>query len=200
MKIIISKNAPLYLLCFVMFAFFATGCSTNNNAKTISALSPDFFGIGDELARQLVENRRRSFGVEEKLIFTTVVNLDNLNHTTKFGRTLTESMATSLFQYGYGVVELRKSGAILIRDNAGELVLTRESKRLAKQHQAGAVVAGTYSVTPDSVIINIKLLDSVSQDVLSVAGLELGRSHTINYLLSDQIGMIDSKLSGSENF
>lgn len=177
------------------------GCVKTSSSKAITAHVPDFFGVGQELSLQLVENRRRSFGKGERLIFTTIVNIDDLGHTSRFGRTLSESMATSLFQLGYGVVELRKQANVLVKDKEGELVLSRISSRLAKQHAAEAIVAGTYSMTPTSVIINIKLLDAMSKEVLSVAGLELNRSHSINSMLGElqQFGMVDSELSGYEN-
>lgn len=189
-----------YFVLLVMLGGALMGCGRVDTGKTVSVLAPDFFGVGDELARQLIDNRRHSFGREEKLIFTTVVNLDDLHQTSKFGRALSESLATRLFQYGYGVVELRKVASVLIKDRSGELVLSRESERLAKEYEAHAIVAGTYSMTPNSVIINVKILDALSQEVLSVAGLELQRSHTVNYLLADKSGMADSELSGYENF
>ena len=106
------------LLLVVCLTTLTSGCSSNVG-KTISVLSPDFFGIGEELAQQLITNRRRSFGLEERLIFTSMVNLDNLRQTSKLGRTLSESLATQLFQHGYGVVELRKVASILIKNKSG---------------------------------------------------------------------------------
>jgi TolB-like protein len=175
------------------------GCSQVQKGRAVSVASPDFFGIGENLARQLIANRHSGFGLDEKLIFSTMVNLDDLYQTSKFGRALSESLATRLFRHGYGVVELRKISGLLIKNNSGELVLSRETGRLAKEYEANAIVAGTYSMTPKSIIINVKVLDAVSQDVLSVAGLEIARSLTINYLLADGGPVIDS-LSGDEHF
>ena len=188
-------------ICGLLGIFFLTtvaGCGAVEPGKAVSVMSPDFFGIGEELAQQLIMNRRSDFGLAERLVFTTLVNLDDLHQTSKFGRAMSESLATRLFQHGYGVVELRKIESILVENKSGELVLSRETKRLAAQHEADAIVAGTYSMTPGSVIINVKVLDIGSQEVLSVGGIELQRSHTINYLLADRVGMVDSKLSGYE--
>jgi len=173
------------------------GCSAAPRPQTVSALTPDFFGIGEELARQLIANRREGVG-GERLIFTTLVNLDDLRQTSRFGRTMSESMATQLFQHGYGVVELRKAANIMVQANNGEMVLSRDATRLAKQYEANAIVAGTYALTPKTVIINVKLLDVHSEAVLSVAGMELERSSTINYLLKEQVGLVDAELSGLE--
>lgn len=174
-----------------------SGCREVSSPQMVSAIAPDFFQIGEELARQLIANQRGGNG-GERLIFTTLVNLDDLRQTSKFGRTLSESLATRLFQHGYGVVELRKTANIRVQDNSGEMVLSRDVARLAGQYEANAVVAGTYAMTPKTVIINVKLLDVHSQEVLSVAGMELERSSTINYLLADRVGLVDASLSGVE--
>ncbi len=181
-----------------LMAVVMAGCSQTKSGHTLSVVNPDFFGIGENLARQLIANGQ-SFDADEKLIFTTMVNLDDLYQTSKFGRVLSESLATRLFRHGYGVIELRKINGLLIKDKSGELVLSRETGKLAKEHEANAIVAGTYSMTPRSIIINVKVLDVVSQDVLSVAGLEIDRSPAINYMLADGGSVVDT-VSGDENF
>ncbi len=193
-----TSKCGCLLFVFLLFGAFP-GCSQVQSKHGLSVARPDFFGIGEELSRRLIANRRPAFGLDERLIFTTVVNLDDLYQTSKFGRALSEALATRLFRHGYGVVELRKIPGLLIKDKSGELVLSRESGKLAKEYEANAIVAGTYSVTPTSIIINIKVLDVLSQDVLSVAGLELERSLTLNYLLADR-GVTQDLVSGDERF
>lgn len=188
----------LVLAGLVSLTFMAAGCSTTQPAKAVSAVAPDIFGVGEELARQLIKNRRSSFGSGGKLVFTTLVDLDELHKTSKFGRTLSESLATTLFQRGYGVEEIRKLSGVLVKDDYGELILSRDAARLAKEHDCDVVVAGTYSLTPRTVIINVKFLDAASQEVISVAGMEMLRSDTVDYLLSESVGIVDSKLSAYE--
>ncbi len=186
------------MIAALLVSILLTACAQTRAPQTLSAASPDFFGIGDNLARQLINNRR-SLNTNETLIFTTIVNLNNLDQTSKFGRALSESLATRLFQYGFHVIELRKAGAIMVKDKTGELILSRESEELGKKQKADAIVAGTYSLTPKSIIINIKLLAASTQEVLSVAGMELNRSLNINYLLADGGPVMDS-ISGDERF
>lgn len=187
----------LLLFPFLLMAMLLPGCGTHTASLPASAVAPDFFALGEELARQLIANRR---GAErgEPLIFTTLVNLDNLRQTSKFGRAMSEALATQLFQHGYGVTELRKASTIMVVDNNGEMVLSRDVKRLASQYEANAIVAGTYALTPKTVIINVKLLDVHSQAVLSVAGMEMERGQAINFMLNEQVGLLDAPLSGYE--
>lgn len=192
-----QKMRSCLAMLTVMLMACLSGCGPAKPPQTVAGLSADFFGIGEELARQLIANRREGAG-EERLIFTTLVNLDDLRQTSKFGRTMSEAMATQLFQHGYGVVELRKAANIMVQANNGEMVLSRDAARLASQYEANAIVAGTYSMTPKTVIINVKLLDVHSEEVLSVAGMELERSSAINYLLTEQVGLVEEHLSGLE--
>ena len=176
-----------------------TGCVRSNAAFTESASAGnDFFGIGNELSRQLSQNYKKARDNNERLILTTVVSLDDLYQTTRFGRTLTEALSTCLFQYGFGVVEIRKSEDLLIKGKAGELILTRDAALIARQQEARAIVAGTYSLTAGSVIINLKLLGADSSEVLSVAGMEIPRGGAIDSLLSGSSGLVDGQLSAYE--
>ncbi|MFA7383199.1 MAG: FlgO family outer membrane protein [Desulfurivibrionaceae bacterium] len=193
------KMASFGLSLFLGGVLLLAGCAPKANiGGTASVVTPDFFGVGEELALQLTSGMRGAGG-GQRLILTTVVDLDNLYATTRFGRTLTEALSTSLFRHGFGVVEIRKSAELFIRDNQGELMLTRDAKLLAKQQQVAAILTGTYSLTPTTVILNLRLLDAGSQQVLSVAGIELQRSRNINHLLAAGGGGLgDAFLSGRE--
>lgn len=175
-----------------------SGCLWTKPGGTVSVATPDFFGFGDYLARQLVANRGYGAGSGERIILTSMVNLDNLYETSAFGRTLTESLSTCLFRYGFRVAEVRKAPSLFIRDREGELLLSRDAALLAKGQEVQSIVTGTYSLTPTTVIINVRLLDAGSQEVLSVAGMELQRSHNINYLLAGDGSLVDGRLSAYE--
>ncbi len=170
----------------VISIIFLSSCSIlgPRPGGTISVITPDFFGIGEELALQLATNMSRPLNKHKRLIMTTVVTIDDLYKTSRFGRTLTESLSTRLFSNGFSVIDVRKSSDLLIKNNTGELMLTRDAGLIAKQHEAEAVIAGTYSLTTQTVIINLKMIDAGSQEVISVAGLEIQRSNNIDDLLA----------------
>ncbi len=186
-----------FVLVLVVTALLS-GCAPKPGG-TVSVVSPDFFGFGDYLAGQLVANRHLGQAVSgERLILTSIVDLDDLYQTSGFGRTLTESLSTSLYKKGFRVAEIRKAPGLYIKSKSGEMALTRDATLIAQKEQAQALVAGTYSLTPSTVIVNVRLIDAASQEVLSVAGLELQRSRNINYLLMDKSGSGVGQLSGYE--
>lgn len=181
-------------------ALVLAGCSPKIPAGgTASIITPDFFGIGEEVAQQLARNFQHGKARGMSLILTTMVDIDDLYATSRFGRTLTESLSTRLFRHGFGVVEVRKASELLVKSDSGELILSRDAKLLAIEHLVHGVVVGTYSLTPQTVIVNVRILDAASQEVLSVAGLEIQRSGNINHLLAaSSHGLQDAELSGRE--
>jgi len=177
-----------------------TGCAPAvHTGGTASVVTPDFFGLGEEVAQQLARNFHHGKATGMSLMLTTMVEVDNLYATSRFGRTFTESLSTRLFRHGFGVVEIRKASEVLVKNNSGELMLSRDAKMLAKEQRVHGIVVGIYSLTPQTVILNVRILDAASQDVLSVAGVEIQRSGNINHLLAaSAAGLQDAGLSARE--
>jgi TolB-like protein len=190
------------ILTYVLLVFVVIGsggCFSGKSAGTVSVTSPDFFGFSDYLARQLVVNRHNGQSVHgERIILTSMVNLEDLYETSAFGRTMTESLSTTLFKYGFNVAEVRKAPSVFVRSKEGELVLSRDVALLAESQAVHGIISGTYSLTPTTVIVNVRLLDATSQEVLSVAGMELQRTRNINYLLTEKGTFNDVQLSAYE--
>lgn len=194
------KNALAVALVLGLLAvcLLISGCAGTGEKTDFTSTAPDFFGFGDKLAEQLVANKRSSATREERLILTTFVSLDDLYQTSGFGRALTESLSTALFRKGFRVAEIRKAPGLYVKAGGGELTLTRDMSLIAQEQEVQAIIAGTYSLTPTTIVINAKMLAAESEEVLSVAGLEIERSSNVNYLLSERKGIVVGPLSAYE--
>lgn len=180
-----ATGKGVLLLLALLLVLLMTGCGTSGKNGTISLATPDFFGFGDHLADQLVANRRPGTGGgSERLILTTFVNLDNLYESSGLGRAMAEGLSASLFRQGYRIAEIRKAQELFFKRDSGELALTRDAALVAREQDAQAIVVGTYSVTPRTVIVNVRMVAADSTEVLSVAGLEIERGVNVDYLLT----------------
>lgn len=195
-----ARSLRQWGLGLVAATMLLAGCGpVVHTGGTASVVTPDFFGLGEEVAQQLAQNFHHGRATGMSLMLTTMVEVDDLYATSRFGRTFTESLATRLFRHGFGVVEIRKASEVLVKSHSGELMLSRDAKLLAKEQRVHGIVVGTYSLTPQSVIVNVRILDAASQDVLSVAGVEIQRSANINHLLAaSAAGLQDAGLSARE--
>ena len=59
---------------------------------------------------------------------------------------------------GFNVKELKLRGDVFVREETGELLLSREIKDIAHQHNAGLVLVGTYSAAAQLTYVSLKLV------------------------------------------
>ena len=119
------------------------------------------------LSEQLIANKNVS--ENKKIILTSIVKLDSLNKTSNFGRTISESLINDLHSNKFQVVDLRANKDLSINAD-GEYFLSRDIQKISEKHGDVNILVGTYSKFEyDNVVINIRLLNSITAEVLSTA-------------------------------
>lgn len=107
------------------------------------------------------------------LLVATVVNIDSMNQSSRFGRLISEQIATRLTQLGFNVVEMKLRNNVYIREGAGELLLSRDVRDLSKNYNAQVVVVGNYAVAAGYVYLTLKAVTATDNRVVGA----------VNYLL-----------------
>ena len=92
------------------------------------------------------------------VLVATVVNINALSRAAPLGRTLSEQYATAMAMSGFDVKEIKLRGEVFVKQDAGELLLSREIKDIARQHNASMVVVGTYSAAANFTYVSLKLV------------------------------------------
>lgn len=103
-------------------------------------------------------NLRREMPKQVPILVATLVNIDSLTESSRLGRIVSEQLQARLSQQGYSVVELKLRGNLFVKQDQGELLLSREIKDITTNHKAQAVVVGTYAVANNNVFINLKMV------------------------------------------
>ena len=114
---------------------------------------------------------------------TTFVNVDDLYSTSSFGRVYSEQIISELAMKGFDVIELRHSDALQFLMPDGEFALSRDVSQIKKQRELGGVIVGTYSVSPNRVFVNARLLDPSTSMVLSAGSVEMEKTKEISKML-----------------
>lgn len=94
----------------------------------------------------------------QAVIVATVVDAARLNESSRLGRLLAEQIGGRFTQRGLGVREPRLRTSVLLRQQTGELLLSRELRDVSQQQAVQAVVVGTYAVAASTVYVSLKLL------------------------------------------
>jgi len=122
-----------------------------------------------DIANQLFETRMDTKN-PTRVILTSFVDLDKLDKTSTFGRLISESMFNELHIRKFLVTDFRGQEAVSVNED-GEFHITRDVEKLKDNVDAVEyILVGTYVKFEDeSLLINARILDSISGRVLSSA-------------------------------
>lgn len=147
-----------------------------------AAAQSDFINANYKAAEVLIAQFAK-YASEGTMIVATVVNIDSLEHSSTLGRLVSEQVAARFGQRGYTMVEMKFRNQVYMKRNEGELLLTREISEVARQHQAQAVIVGSYGVSSDTVFINIKVVQPGTNTVLAAHDYALPLNRDVRSML-----------------
>jgi len=178
----LQEMCGLSLILALMLLTFS-GCSKRYD--NLSAYLPFNMGEGSFKTGYLADQIDKDFRSIHPgpMAVTTFVNVDDLYSTTTFGRILSEQLMSELAMKGFEVIELRHPDALQLMDAGGEFALSRDVSVLRRKQELGAIVVGTYAVSPTRVYLNVRLIDPGSSMVLSAASAEMSKTDEIAKLL-----------------
>ncbi|WP_051822303.1 FlgO family outer membrane protein [Desulfonatronum thiodismutans] len=171
-------GAPLALAQTVTAAHPYYGSGSHAHVQGFQGLA---YALADGLEHNLVQYVDRT----RPILFTSFVDLDDLNTSSTFGRLLGEQVASRISQQGYRVVELKlRQGSMVFSQEAGELILSRDLRDVRTNHDTQAVLVGTYVMTDNAVIVSAKLLSTLDGAVLSTRDVTLRKTKEIQELVT----------------
>ena len=152
------------------------GCANQPSPVTISRwepISPDkYIQLTYEATDNLVMQFEQITGFpykNEPILVATLVSVDELESSSRLGRSISEQVAARLTQKGFNVIEAKLRGALFVKRAEGELLLSREIAQISQSHRAPAVVVGTYAPATNFVHVNLKVVKANTQQVLAAA-------------------------------
>ena len=162
------------------------GSNSNTSASALSwkeAETNEFIPTNQKAAAALIAAAGNSLDKSRPLIVATLANINALEESSPFGRIVAEQVAGQFSRSGYQMVEMKFRDKVFIKQNVGELLLTREIKEVAQDHSAQAVIVGTYAESEKLVFVNLKLIRPGDNIVLSTYDYALPMDRTVRSLL-----------------
>jgi TolB-like protein len=136
-----------------------------------------------QAADKLNEQISKTLTPPGPLVMATLVNINNLEMSSAFGRTIAEQVSAGLTRNGFQIIEVKYRSSLYLKRNQGELALSLELKDLARSNSAQGVVAGTYSVGKDLVFVTLKVVHQKENIVLASYSFALPLDNNILSLL-----------------
>ncbi len=150
------------------------GCSTEPKppAKPVSTydsvVNSPFIANNYRAADTLINQLGNRINNTQPITVATIVNIDALSSSSTFGRLVSEQVSGRFSQANYSMVEMKFRGDVYMKQDQGELLLTREIKNVAQSQNAQAVIVGTYAESGDTVFVNLKVIQPNTNIVIAV--------------------------------
>ena len=118
------------------------------------------------------------------VLVATVVNVNDLSRSAPLGRTLSEQYASQMAALGFNVKEVKLRGDIFVKEGAGELLLSREIKDIARSYNASLVLVGTYSPAANFTYVSLKLVRTEDSRIIRGHDYALPNDRDVQRLLA----------------
>lgn len=120
----------------------------------------------------------------QPVLVGTLVNVDRLGESSRFGRIVAEQIAGRMAQRGLRVVEPKLRDSVAMHREQGELLLSRELREVGQAHQAQAVLVGTYAVSARQVYVSLKLVLPEGNTVVAAYDYAVALDEDVRSLLA----------------
>lgn len=131
------------------------------------AASNELIPTNYRAANNLIAQAKSGLDISRPLIVATLVNINALEESSPLGRMVAEQISGQFSRSGYAMVEMKFRDSVYVKQNVGELLLTREIKQIAQNHNAQAVIVGTYAESDQFVFVNLKVIRPADNIVIA---------------------------------
>jgi TolB-like protein len=179
-------NYKLILSAATAVALLA-GCGAPSGVRVDptydEAAASKFVALNKDAINKLVAEFDRGPTGDMPVLVATVVNVNDMRRTAPLGRTLSEQYASHMATAGFNVKEMKLRGDVFIREETGELMLSREIKDIARSHNANMVLVGTYSAAANFTYVSLKFVRAEDSRIIRAYDYALPNDKDVTRLL-----------------
>ena len=166
----------------LMSSLVLVGCAADSQ-RPAEQQSVDLAAEVGAASQVMVQQLGQGLVKDRTILSTSFANIDNLQSSSTLGRLIGDTLAGDLVAKGFNVVEVRLRNSLYMQPRLGEFMLSRELRNVSMEHDAQAVLVGTYAVGGEFVYVNARLVDVISSRVLSSHDFRLPLNRDIRKML-----------------
>jgi TolB-like protein len=151
---------PILLILIVLLV----GCTSPETRKIEN--DADIISMSHSAAKKLILQSGERLG-PEAIIVASFASIDNLEKSSSFGRIVSQQFASEFSNNGYTIIEMLLRNNVYIARGEGEFLLSRSIQALSMEHNAQAVIVGTYAIGANNVYVTSKVIRASDSMVLA---------------------------------
>jgi len=158
-----------------------TGCSWNRYQEVRDT---NLIAESQKATCELREKLSRIVPPKSIIIVSTLLNVDNLNQTSAFGRIISEQIGSAFHDAGHEIIGMEMPIDLFVMKDAGELALSDETKALIRKHQAAVlVVGGVYAPGKKNSYVSLRVVDVYTKRIISTYDFSVPMGPDAKFLL-----------------
>ena len=145
-------------------------------ASLLNACSPysqrpiedvDLVKLSYDSVKTLLKQMSKPIPKGSLIVVSTLVNVDDLNQTSAFGRIVSDQIASAFNNEGYLIKGMEMPTANFVKIEGGMLQLTEETKQTLKANNVSALVLGVFAAGRQTAYVSLRVVDLESKNVIS---------------------------------
>lgn len=167
----------------IVAVLFLSACGSSGYLRDEFVQPSNLVQRNHNAGAALLSRTGKEFNAGSPILYASFVNVDDLQSSSSLGRIMSQQVTTPFANSGFYVVEMLLRQNVYIKQREGEFLLSRELKNISDDHNAQAVIVGTYAVGTDNVFVSAKLIDVRNNKVLSSYDYPIPMDEDIKQLL-----------------
>lgn len=176
--------------CFLSLiaVFFLCSCASYATPpdQAVKPSDPSVFDYSYKACDILLHRAMAPIDRQRDILVASFVNSDNLEESSTLGRTISDNFVTYLVTQGYKLSEIKLRNNLLVKQDAGEFMLSRNLKNILISHNVQVVLVGTYSVGESNVYVTAKLINPVDSVIIASVDYKMPMTRDIKKMLGAQ--------------
>jgi len=176
-------NKIILISFSLVLVILLSACSPSGYLRDEVFVNSNLVERNHSAGAALVARSQHHLNAGSPILYASFVNVDDLQNSSSLGRIMSQQVTTPFSNNGYYVVEMLLRQNVYIKQREGEFLLSRELKNISSDHNAQAVIVGTYAVGTENVYVSAKLIDVRNNKVLSSYDYPIPMNEDIKQLL-----------------
>lgn len=156
------KKATIFIPALVLVTL--SGCSWNRYQEVKDT---DLIEVSQDATCELRDKLARIVPQNSLIVVSTLLNVDNLNQTSAFGRIVSDQIASAFHDAGHQIIGMEMPIDLFVMKDGGEIALTDDTKAKLRKQQAAVLVGGVYAPGKKNTYVSLRVVDIYSKRVIS---------------------------------
>ncbi len=157
-----SNKARVFFI--LLLILMLGGCSSRYHGMVRDA---DLVEVSYDAVADLQNRLTRKLPKHSLIVVSTLLNVDNLNKTSAFGRIISEQIASAFHESGHQIIGMELPIDLFSMQENGGLALSDETQKQLVRRKASVLVGGVYAPGRKNTYISVRMIDLVTKTIIS---------------------------------